>query len=134
MACAGTESVVVVEPLTAHPLDNETYGFDFTDRLPSAVTVGSVVVTQQVKDGYDDWAATTVGNQLTLGTPEANSATFDYEDEGGATVTVAIGKGVLLTITGGTAGLDYLLTVVVTGSDSSDYAKAFILQVRDGTE
>lgn len=115
-------TVLAGNTVQAHPLDSETYGLDLTDKLPTGVTASSATVSQKTAAG----AAST---DLTLGSPSVNTATFP-----GVGRTVAIGKGVLFTATGGTAGEDYLLTVAATCSDSKVRHVVCRLEVRDGTE
>lgn len=93
--------------IAGHPLANRTYAVDFTDRLPSGVTVASAELTQA-----ND---TTGATDLTLGTAAPNAATFENTQRGGA--TVAIGCGVLFTVTGGTRGVTYRITVKGTLSN-----------------
>lgn len=121
MACLQT--VMAENALTVHPSDEEAYGVDFSNRLPGGVTVDSATLTQTLADG-------TTTTDLTLGAATANASTF--ENHRGQ--TVAIGEGVQFTMTGGTAGSDYHLTVVAACSDGADRVVVCRVQVRDGSE
>jgi hypothetical protein len=122
--------VLAANTLRVHPLDEEQYAADFTDKLPTGVTVTSAVLTQKTEAG----AASTV---LTLGSPTVNGSTFtnDYDS-----TTVAIGKGVLFTIgileadRDAAAGNDYLVTVRALCSDSRYRTVVCRVEVRDGDE
>jgi hypothetical protein len=120
MACLQT--VMAENALTVHPSDDETYGVDFSNRLPSGVTVSSATLTQTLADG-------TTTTDLTLGAASPNAATFvNHRGQ-----TVAIGEGVQFSMTGGTAGNDYHVTVEATCSDGADRVVVCKVQVRDGS-
>lgn len=117
------DTVHATAPVEAHPVDDEQYGADFTRRLPSGVTITSATLTQKLTDG-------TATTDLTLGAAAPNAATFT----GRRGQTVAIGKGVLFTASGGTAWTDYLITVKATCSDTRVRNLVCRFEVRDGTD
>ena len=89
--------------IAGHPLATRTLGADFTERLESGVTIASATLTQE-----NDTAGAT---ELTLGSPVVNTSTFTNNQRA---TTVAIGKGVQFTVTGGDYGVTYLITVSAT--------------------
>ena len=85
--------------LSAHPSANEGFGLDLSSLLGSGVTVTSAT-------------AAVSPSGPTLGAAAPNAATFTNHRGD----TVAIGKGVLFTISGGTADEEYEITVTITTS------------------
>ena len=78
--------------------------FNFSDRLDSGETISTA--TMAVVSG------------LTFGTPVVNVAVMEVEDNDGTYRKCAIGKGVTVTVTGGTAGTTYTLKCTITTSGS----------------
>ena len=99
------------KPFNKHRSDSVVYGFDFTNVLPSGVTISSTSAdTISTLSGTSSTALTATGE-----TPNAAAYTNDEGE------TVAIGKAVRATIAGGTAGCKYQVTFVVTASNGELY-------------
>jgi hypothetical protein len=116
-------TVTASNTVQAHPLDEEQYGLDCTDKLPTGVTVSSATLSQKKADG-------TATTDLTLGSATVNASTF----EGYQGRTVAIGKGILFTVEDGVGGEDYLITAKLTCSDTKVRNIVCPFKVRDGDE
>lgn len=106
-------STRAVNVIGFHPDDDEIYGLDFSDRLPSGVLIESATI-----------AADTDG--LTLGSATPNAATFTNHKGR----TVAIGKGVQWQMSGGADGVDYTLTVVAACDDNQTRALDCVAKCR----
>lgn len=91
--------------------DDESYGVDFTDKLPTGVTISSVAVEESTK--VDDvWTAT---SDLTI-TPAINGTAYDYSI-GQRDYTAAIGTFVAFDIADA-AEAEYRLKFKATCSDT----------------
>lgn len=90
-----TQQLISAEPVTKHPDETLIPGVDFTAfGLSSSETLtGTPSITPPTG--------------ITTSSPSVNAATFTNKKGG----TVAIGKGVVFTLTGGTAGTDYDIEV-----------------------
>lgn len=106
-----TTRTTAPKPFTKHLEDEVVYGFIFDDVLPSGVTISSV------------GAATITTVSGTSTTPLAaagqagNAAAFD-DDEG---YSVAIGRAVRATVSGGTAGCVYNVRFEAVASNGEHY-------------
>lgn len=103
-----------------HPLESYLYGMSFSRKLAADENMtGETPVVSISPTGP------------TLGTPVVNTATFGVVDDNGETLeTVAIGEGVQVRISGGTAAQDYEVTISCATSDGNTVAANGILQVR----
>ena len=100
--------------LWKHPSESCLFGVDFGPLLAAGETLSGVTVS-----------ASPAG--LTIGSPAVQSSAFIDEFTG---ATVAANEGAKVRISGGTADVDYVLTV--TGSTSGSNTRVFVatLQVR----
>ena len=100
--------------LWKHPSESVLFGVDFGPLLAAGETLSGVTVS-----------ASPAG--LTIGSPAVQSSAFVDEYTG---ATVAANEGAKVRISGGTADVDYVLTV--TGSTSGSNTRVFVatLQVR----
>ena len=101
--------------LWKHPSESVLFGLDFGPLLATGETLSSVTVT-----------SATAG--LTIGSPSVQTSTFVDEF---TKATVAANEGAKVRISGGTAGVDYVLTVTGTTSGSNTRVFVATLQVRD---
>ena len=100
--------------------DNEAYGVDFTDKLPTGVTISSVAVEQSNDSEADDLTITTA----------INGTAYSYSI-GQRDYTAAIGKFVAFDIANATAA-EYRLKIKATCSDSKVRSVTCRLNVVDG--
>jgi hypothetical protein len=99
--------------------DDEVYGVDFTDKLPSGITVSSVS-TEQANDASAD--------PLTIGTITVNASEF----EGYNGQTVAIGKGCTFAISPPTTAATYRIKFKALCSDTKTRSVTGIFNVTEG--
>lgn len=103
-----------------YSVDNgDPVAFNFTSVIPSGETIATVLIADIDVDK-------TTSPALTFANPEANSGTY-VDDDG---TTIAIGKAVFVDCSGGKAGTDYLVSVLVTLSNDSVRGGKFPVQVR----
>lgn len=111
-------SVRAIEPFKKAPGDGRNWGFNFTKAitLPANTTISSVssvtvVHVPQSGETTEDPVTLEVANQV------PNSVTYEQEivrnGEVVGTTTVAVGKAVKADVTGGTAGKNYDIRIVV---------------------
>jgi hypothetical protein len=113
------QTVKAVDPFIIHPNDVRTFGFGFGNLLPSAITVSSV--TSVVASGGD--AALTT----------ASAAVITSESIDALGHTIAADKGVSAKLSTGTAGQDYIVTVIIVDSGSETVTGVFDVFCRAGT-
>lgn len=102
-----------------HPYDEVVWGFIFSNILPTGVTISTVdAVTVEVEKG-------TSTTNLTIASQTVNAAAFD-DDDGDE---VAIGHAVQATVSGGTDGVWYKVTIKVTFSSGEKFGGVFIVHV-----
>lgn len=99
-------------PLTIHARSGRTYYADFTALLPTGVTITEAEVDADSAD-------------LTVGDALPNSDVFTNRRN----QTVAVGKGVTFTMSGGVTGSTYTVTVGVTLSDGGTDAMDITVNV-----
>jgi hypothetical protein len=102
-----------------HTYDAPVYGFIFDAVLPSGTTVSTVDSTVVA---VDDGVSTLT---LTLAGTAANGSAFT-DDDGN---TVAIGRAVQATVSGGTAECMYSITVKITASNGEKYGGVWVVEV-----
>lgn len=110
-----TASYLAADPIYKKPGETLKLGIDFT-------LYG--LVSGETLTGTPTASVTT----LTASSLVVNSATFTNRKGG----TVAIGKGVQLTLAGGTAGQDYELDVTATTTNGQTLVGRIPVFVRDG--
>lgn len=108
-------SVSASRPKVKHPAESILFAVDFSRLLASGESLSTVSPVTALPSG------------LTLSGQAVNTTAFD-DDEGGI---VAIGKGAQFRIAGGSAGIDYSLTVTVTTTAGNTRVAVCVLQVRD---
>lgn len=96
---SNSDPVRIDEPIYKHQNEDEDYAFDFTNRLEGA-TISSI--------SGDDPAGVALGCSLS---PATDAPTIDAEEVNSSALTingrtVAIGKGVSVTLVAGTAGTE----------------------------
>lgn len=109
-------------PLVFHPDDEETYGLNFTPAGIGSATISSVDSIDVDKISGDGSAG-----DLSFDDLDVNSGT----EVGERGQPVATGKMALFTMTGGTAGTNYLLTVNVTLSTGAQLHRCIRAECRD---
>lgn len=98
-----TQTVLAVEIRYKHPDETVRYVIDFTKLLKSAETLtGTPTVTLS-------------GSGLTAGSPTVNGSA-EEDDQG---ISIAIGKAVVVSVSGGTADLNYTMTVTCSTTVAS---------------
>ena len=108
-------SISAQTPLVFHPTDNQAYALNFTQFGIGSRTISSATASVLPASG-----APTIANLA------ANAGTIP--GEGGQ--TVAIGKAVTFDMSGGTAGVDYTITIKATLSDGDVMNGVFLGQCR----
>lgn len=108
-----SDAVIAHPDLEKHPNDNQTYSIDFTD------TLGSRTISE-----VDSISAE---SGLSVSAAQVNASTYVDDNTGD---TVAVGKAVLFSSSGGTAGTNYKITATVTLSDGSTLAGSINMRVR----
>ena len=108
-------SVSASRPKVKHPGESILFGVDLSRLLATGESLSTVS------------ALTALPSGLTLSGQAVNGTSF-ADDEGG---TVAVGKGAQFRVAGGSAGVDYTLTVTVTTTAGNTRVAVCVLQVRD---
>ena len=107
MSC---DTISASTPLVFHPSDNQNYAVNFTQFGLGLRTIASVGTISSTPTG------------LTFNNKTPNTGVIDGEQG----QDVDIGKAVQFDMTGGTADLDYIITIPVTLSDG-DIMNAVVL-------
>jgi hypothetical protein len=110
-----TQQLIAAEPVTKHPDETLIPGVDFTafGLSASETLIGTPTITPP--------------SGITTSSPAVNVATFSNRKGG----TVAIGKGVVFTVTGGTADTDYNIKVQCVTSAGQTLVGVCPVLVRD---
>lgn len=123
-----THTVRFDEPLVVHPGDSRPLRFNFTPALSTATSILSSVVSIVLDPD----------TSLALGSAGINAEAFNDMPNGQGN-TIAVGKAVVATPSGGVAGTDYDVTVTATEEDAEgntvgDIVGVGTIKCRDGSE